>query len=104
MGNQNARDDDASERRSDGVHQFFIFRATGFVGSESAARVKTESASVVAIAREIGPASRGLAAVRIPLSASFHGPISRWLAFGFPAFVAVFGILWLMIIRPDISL
>jgi len=39
---------------------------------------------------------------------SYPRPISRlyriWFAFGFPAFFAVIGILWLMLDKPTISL
>lgn len=33
----------------------------------------------------------------------YHRLFRRWFAFGFPAFTAVLAILWLMIVRPEIS-
>jgi uncharacterized membrane protein len=39
-----------------------------------------------------------------PLPAAYHRLFWTWFAFGFPAFAAVVGILWLMIARPAISL
>ena len=35
-----------------------------------------------------------------PLPAACHRLFWTWFAFGFPAFAAVLGILWLMITRP----
>ena len=48
---------------------------------------------------------RGLAAlpvlpVMIPLPPAYHRLFWAWFAFGFPAFAAVLGILWLMLTRP----
>ena len=39
-----------------------------------------------------------------PLPSHYHRLFRTWFAFGFPAFVAVLVIFWLMIARPDISL
>ena len=44
-------------------------------------------------------ASKGL-----PLPPAYHRLFWAWLAFGFPAFAAVLGILWLMITRPAFRL
>ncbi|WP_421701507.1 DUF2269 family protein [Aliiroseovarius sp.] len=38
------------------------------------------------------------------LSARYHRLWRVWFAFGFPAFAAVMGIVWLMLARPDIPL
>lgn len=37
------------------------------------------------------------------LSRRYHGLFRIWFACGFPAFFAVLAILWLMVVRPDIS-
>ena len=39
-----------------------------------------------------------------PLPPAYHRLFRIWFAFGFPAFAAVLGILWLMIARPEIAL
>ena len=39
-----------------------------------------------------------------PLPAAYHRLYRLWFAFGFPAFFAVLGIFWLMIVRPEIGL
>jgi uncharacterized membrane protein len=44
-------------------------------------------------------ASKGL-----PLPPAYHRLFWAWCAFGFPAFAAVLGILWLMITRPAFRL
>jgi uncharacterized membrane protein len=44
------------------------------------------------------------AAAGEPLPAEYHRLFRTWFAFGFPAFAAVMGILWLMITRPSIVL
>ncbi len=36
-----------------------------------------------------------------PLSASYHRLYRYWFAFGWPAFLAILGILWLMITKPS---
>lgn len=38
-----------------------------------------------------------------PLPEAYHSLSRRWFVFGFPAFGAVLGILWLMIARPNFS-
>jgi uncharacterized membrane protein len=38
------------------------------------------------------------------LPQAYHRLFWTWFAFGFPAFAAILGILWLMIARPQISL
>ena len=37
-----------------------------------------------------------------PLPPRYHRLFWLWFAFGFPAFAAVLGIFWLMIVRPDL--
>lgn len=39
-----------------------------------------------------------------PLPRAYHRLFWAWFAFGFPAFGAILGILWLMIARPEIAL
>ena len=39
-----------------------------------------------------------------PLPAAYHRLFRLWFAFGFPAFAAVMGIVWLMLARPEIRL
>jgi uncharacterized membrane protein len=39
---------------------------------------------------------------RTALPPRYHRLFWTWFAFGFPAFAAVIGILWLMIVRPEI--
>jgi uncharacterized membrane protein len=39
-----------------------------------------------------------------PLPPAYHRFFWTWFVFGFPAFAAVAGILWLMVARPDIAL
>jgi uncharacterized membrane protein len=39
-----------------------------------------------------------------PLPSQYHRLFWTWFACGFPAFAAVLGIYWLMIMRPAISL
>lgn len=48
--------------------------------------------------------ARAAAAAGEPLPAEYHRLFRTWFAFGFPAFAAVMGILWLMITRPAIVL
>jgi uncharacterized membrane protein len=38
----------------------------------------------------------------VPLPPRYHRLFWTWFAFGFPAFTAVLGILWLMIVRPEL--
>ncbi|MFG1193247.1 DUF2269 family protein [Xanthobacter flavus] len=42
------------------------------------------------------------AAADAALPAAYHRLFWTWFAFGFPAFTAVLGIFWLMIVRPDL--
>jgi uncharacterized membrane protein len=39
-----------------------------------------------------------------PLPPAYHRFFWTWFVFGFPAFAAVAGILWLMMARPDVAL
>jgi uncharacterized membrane protein len=39
-----------------------------------------------------------------PLPQAYHRLFRWWFAFGFPAFAAVLGIFWLMIVRPSFGL
>lgn len=39
-----------------------------------------------------------------PLPPAYHRLFWTWFAFGFPAFGAILGILWLMIVKPAINL
>jgi len=51
--------------------------------------------------RDIAEAADGAGA---PLPRAYHRLFWTWFAFGFPAFGAILGILWLMIARPEIVL
>ena len=44
--------------------------------------------------------AKAAASNALPLPAAYHRLFWIWFAFGFPAFAAVLGILWLMITRP----
>src|SRR5215204_1086254 len=50
---------------------------------------------------------RDLAAAAVaesrPLPALYHRLFWTWFAFGFPAFTAVVGVFWLMIVRPQLG-
>lgn len=48
--------------------------------------------------------ARAAAAAGDPLPPSYHRLYRRWFAFGFPAFLAVLAIFWLMITRPQLDL
>ncbi|MFN3889937.1 MAG: DUF2269 family protein [Beijerinckiaceae bacterium] len=49
-------------------------------------------------------AAAAAAAAGAPLPARYHRIFWIWFAFGFPAFAAVLGILWLMIARPQMTI
>jgi uncharacterized membrane protein len=42
------------------------------------------------------------AATKMPLPPLYHTLFRWWFAFGFPAFAAVLGIFWLMIVKPQL--
>jgi uncharacterized membrane protein len=46
--------------------------------------------------------ARAAAATGEPLPAAYHRLYRVWFAFGFPAFAAVIGIIWLMVAKPVI--
>ena len=46
--------------------------------------------------------ARGAARSGLPLPDAYHLLYRIWFAFGFPAFAAVLGILWLMVAKPDL--
>ncbi|MET4700978.1 putative membrane protein [Constrictibacter sp. MBR-5] len=46
--------------------------------------------------------ARAAAAAGEPLPPAYHALYRWWFAFGFPAFAAVLGIVWLMVAKPDI--
>lgn len=56
---------------------------------------------VVWIQLKVRNLARAAAAAGTPLPSAYHRLFRIWLAFGFPAFAAVMGILWLMIARPS---
>jgi uncharacterized membrane protein len=41
---------------------------------------------------------------QLPLPKKYHDLYSVWFAFGFPAFISVLGIFWLMLTKPSIDL
>ena len=48
--------------------------------------------------------ARSAAAAGEALPAAYHRLYRRWFIFGFPAFFAVLGILWLMVAKPSLAL
>lgn len=46
--------------------------------------------------------ARAAVAANAPLPAAYHRLWRIWFAFGFPAFAAVMGIVWLMVAKPDL--
>ena len=46
--------------------------------------------------------ARTAAAQGAPLPALYHRLYRVWFAFGFPAFAAVLGIIWLMVAKPKL--
>ena len=59
---------------------------------------------VVVIQVQLRDLARAAAASELPLPERYHRLYKVWFAFGFPAFFAVLGILWLMLTRPSIEL
>lgn len=59
---------------------------------------------VVWIQARLGRLAREAAAAGEPLPRAYHRWFGIWFAFGFPAFLAVLAIFWLMIARPQIEL
>lgn len=48
--------------------------------------------------------ARTAAAKGDPLPSAYHRLYRLWFAFGFPAFFAVLGIVWLMVTKPELAL
>jgi len=59
---------------------------------------------VVVIQVQLRDLARAAAASESPLPERYYRLYKVWFAFGFPAFFAVLGILWLMLTRPSIEL
>lgn len=59
---------------------------------------------VVFIQIRLRDLARQAAASNAPLSDAYDKLYRIWFACGFPAFFAVLGIIWLMLVRPSISL
>ncbi|MBZ9788666.1 DUF2269 domain-containing protein [Rhizobium sp. 3T7] len=59
---------------------------------------------VVGIQIRMRNLARAAAAARVELPAAYFRLYRIWFAFGFPAFFAVIGILWLMLNKPTITL
>jgi uncharacterized membrane protein len=59
---------------------------------------------VVVIQIRLRDLARKAAASGSPLPESYRRLYRIWFAFGFPAFLAVLGIIWLMLTRPSIAL
>lgn len=59
---------------------------------------------VVWIQMQLRELSAAAVAASEPLPARYHRLFWTWFAFGFPAFAAVLGILWLMITRPQMTI
>ncbi|NML73226.1 DUF2269 domain-containing protein [Rhizobium sp. S-51] len=56
---------------------------------------------VVWIQIQLRNLARNAADANLPLPPRYHRLYSIWFAFGFPAFLSMIGILYLMLIRPD---
>lgn len=56
---------------------------------------------VVWIQIQLRNLARNAADANLPLPARYHRLYRIWFAFGFPAFLSMIGILYLMLIRPD---
>lgn len=56
---------------------------------------------VVWIQIQLRNLARDAADANLPLPARYHRLYRIWFAFGFPAFLSMIGILYLMLIRPD---
>jgi uncharacterized membrane protein len=56
---------------------------------------------VVVIQLRMRDLARTAAAQGAPLPARYHRLYRVWFAFGFPAFAAVLGIIWLMVAKPN---
>ena len=59
---------------------------------------------VVWIQMQLRDIARQAAANGTPLPARYHRLYWTWFAFGWPAFAAVLGILWLMVVKPQFRL
>ena len=59
---------------------------------------------VVWMQMQLRDISAEAAATGAPLPARYHRLFWTWFAFGFPAFAAVLAILWLMIVRPQLTI
>jgi len=59
---------------------------------------------VVWIQARLGKLATAAVAAGQPLPRAYHRWFKVWFAFGFPAFLAVLAIFWLMIARPQIEL
>lgn len=59
---------------------------------------------VVWMQMQLRDISAEAAATGSPLPARYHRLFWTWFAFGFPAFAAVLAILWLMIVRPQLTI
>jgi len=57
---------------------------------------------VVFIQLRMRDLARAAAAQGAPLPAQYHRLYRVWFAFGFPAFAAVLGIIWLMVAKPSL--
>lgn len=58
---------------------------------------------VVFMQKKMRDLARAAAAAKAPLPEEYHRLYRRWFVFGFPAFVSVLAIIWLMIARPHLS-
>jgi uncharacterized membrane protein len=59
---------------------------------------------VVWIQHRLRDLAREAAANSVPLPAAYHRLYRIWFACGFPAFVSVLAIIWLMLARPSLML
>ena len=59
---------------------------------------------VVWMQAHMGRLAEAAAEANAPLPESYHRLFRAWFLFGFPAFVSVLAIIWLMLARPSLSL
>lgn len=91
--------------------KILLLGANGFIGSSILMRLMSAGHEVTGLARNPDraalkwPAARWLRRDLATMkgSADWQGLYRVWFACGFPAFLAVIGILWLMLMKPDIA-
>ena len=88
------------------MSDYVMFKLAHVIGAAVLLGTGAGIAFFMLMAHRTGDA-RTIAAVAesgAPLPPAYHRLFRRWFAFGFPAFVAVVAIFWLMIARPAFDL